>query len=395
MQICHPITLATAAALLVGSAVAHAAEPLPALGVDITQTSVSGISSGAYMAGQFHLAFSTTVVGAGVVAGGPWGCASNGSGDSLLLGGLDNATRALAGCMQVTGGAPDGGALAEAAKAFAHKHRIDPLSGLEGDRVYLFHGESDSVVATPVTTTAEAFYRSAGITVADMHAVYQLPGGKAGHSLVVDRDGSACDANASPFIDDCDYDQAGEILRWIYPDLVGRPGPAAGRRIVFDQTEFLAGAVGWGIAREGVAYVPADCEAAPGAACTSCSTAVCRAGPPTASATCSSSAPGTCATRTPTGSCCFTRRPTPTRRRTRAGTGGGMRHRTTCRRARRSWPRCGRCSIGWRAAPCCNSAVAGLVCKRTLLAMKAAGSSQRIEPIDAAAIGLVGPAFPK
>ena len=228
MQICHPITLATAAALLVGSAVAHAAEPLPALGVDITQTSVSGISSGAYMAGQFHLAFSTTVVGAGVVAGGPWGCASNGSGDSLLLGGLDNATRALAGCMQVTGGAPDGGALAEAAKAFAHKHRIDPLSGLEGDRVYLFHGESDSVVATPVTTAAEAFYRSAGITVADMHAVYQLPGGKAGHSLVVDRDGSACDANASPFIDDCDYDQAGEILRWIYPDLVGRPGPASG-----------------------------------------------------------------------------------------------------------------------------------------------------------------------
>ena len=264
MQICHPITLATAAALLVGSAVAHAAEPLPALGVDITQTSVSGISSGAYMAGQFHLAFSTIVVGAGVVAGGPWGCASNGSGDSLLLGGLDNATRALAGCMQVTGGAPDGGALAEAAKAFAHKHRIDPLSGLEGDRVYLFHGESDSVVATPVTTAAEAFYRSAGISVADMHAVYQLPGGKAGHSLVVDRDGSACDANASPFIDDCDYDQAGEILRWIYPDLVGRPGPANGRKVVFDQTEYLAGAVGWGLAREGVVYIPADCETMPG-----------------------------------------------------------------------------------------------------------------------------------
>ena len=264
MSICRSTVLLAATGLFVTTALGHAAEPLPALGVDASQTSVSGISSGAYMAGQFHLAFSTIVVGAGVVAGGPWGCASNGSGDSLLLGGLDNATRALAGCMQVTGGAPDGGALAEAAKAFAHKHRIDPLSGLEGDRVYLFHGESDSVVATPVTTAAEAFYRSAGITVADMHAVYQLPGGKAGHSLVVDRDGSACDANASPFIDDCDYDQAGEILRWVYADLVGRPGPATGRRIVFDQTEFLPGAVGWGVAREGVAYVPADCEAAPG-----------------------------------------------------------------------------------------------------------------------------------
>jgi hypothetical protein len=62
------------------------------------------------MAGQFHLAFSTSVVGAGIAAGGPWGCASNGSGHSLLLGGLDNATSALTGCMQVTGGASDANA---------------------------------------------------------------------------------------------------------------------------------------------------------------------------------------------------------------------------------------------------------------------------------------------
>ena len=121
--------LLAAAALLLRSAAGHATEPLPALGVDESQTSVSGISSGAYMAGQFHLAFSTTVVGAGVVAGGPWGCASNGSGDALLLGGFDNAARALTGCMQVTGGAPDGGELAKAAAAFAHKHRIDSLAG--------------------------------------------------------------------------------------------------------------------------------------------------------------------------------------------------------------------------------------------------------------------------
>ena len=264
MSIRRPTMFATAAALLLGTATAHAAEPLPALGVDASKTSVSGISSGAYMAGQFHLAFSTSVVGAGVVAGGPWGCASNGSGDSLLLGGFDNATRALTGCMQVTGGAPDGVELAEAATAFAAKHRIDPLSGLKGDRVYLFHGESDSVVAPPVATAAEAFYRTAGIGAEDLHAVYLLTGGKAGHALVVDRDGSACDANASPFIDDCDYDQAGEILRWIYPDLVGRPGPATGRKVVFDQTEYLAGAVGWGLAREGVVYIPADCETMPG-----------------------------------------------------------------------------------------------------------------------------------
>src|SRR5918993_3738329 len=100
MPICRPMMLVAGAALLLGTAPGRSAEPLPALGVDARQTSVSGISSGAYMAGQFHLAFSTTVVGAGVVAGGPWGCASDGGGDALLPGGLDNATRALTGCMQ-------------------------------------------------------------------------------------------------------------------------------------------------------------------------------------------------------------------------------------------------------------------------------------------------------
>ena len=308
---------------------------------------MSGISSGAYMAGQFHLAFSTTVVGAGVVAGGPWGCASNGRGVSLLFGGFDNATRALAGCMKVTAGAPDGVQLADAAATLADRHRIDPLTGLAGDRVYLFHGEGDSVVAAAVATAAEAFYRSAGIEAADLRTVYQLPGGKAGHALVVEQEGSACEANASPFIADCDYDQAGEILRWIYPDLVGRPGPATGRRLVFDQTEFLAGAVGWGLAREGVAYIPAACETTPG-----CRVHIVFHG-------CQQSRttdgigdlfvertgylryadvnrlvllyPQTNANTAPN----------------RAGTGGAMLPRTISRGRRRNWRRCGRCSTGW------------------------------------------------
>lgn len=54
---------------------AHAADPLPALNVDLLETSVSGLSSGAYMAGQFHVAYSGTVGGAGVIAGGPYDCA--------------------------------------------------------------------------------------------------------------------------------------------------------------------------------------------------------------------------------------------------------------------------------------------------------------------------------
>ena len=42
---------------------------------DLSATSVSGISSGGYMAVQFHIAHSATVIGAGVLAGGPYYCA--------------------------------------------------------------------------------------------------------------------------------------------------------------------------------------------------------------------------------------------------------------------------------------------------------------------------------
>src|SRR5262245_49467455 len=48
---------------------------LPALNVDITETSVSGLSSGAYMAVQFEVAHSSIVKGVGVIAGGPYFCA--------------------------------------------------------------------------------------------------------------------------------------------------------------------------------------------------------------------------------------------------------------------------------------------------------------------------------
>ena len=48
----------------------HAAVNLPALKIDKTQTTVSGLSSGGFMAAQFAVAYSATVAGAGIIAGG-------------------------------------------------------------------------------------------------------------------------------------------------------------------------------------------------------------------------------------------------------------------------------------------------------------------------------------
>lgn len=79
------LVLAVALALGVGSIPASAQKaslpntvaPLPALNADLSQVTVSGLSSGAFMAHQIHVAYSDRIRGAGMMAGGPFGC-SNG-----------------------------------------------------------------------------------------------------------------------------------------------------------------------------------------------------------------------------------------------------------------------------------------------------------------------------
>ncbi len=63
-----------ALAALLAACGEETADNLPALEAKSDATSVSGISSGAYMAGQFQMAHSREVVGAGIIAGGPYGC---------------------------------------------------------------------------------------------------------------------------------------------------------------------------------------------------------------------------------------------------------------------------------------------------------------------------------
>ncbi len=70
--------LNSAAMALALFAPAVIAAPLPSLNIDKNQHTVSGISSGGYMAVQLHVAYSATFkTGAGVIAGGPFNCAEN------------------------------------------------------------------------------------------------------------------------------------------------------------------------------------------------------------------------------------------------------------------------------------------------------------------------------
>lgn len=227
------------------------AAPLPMLGVDGSRVSVSGVSSGAYMAVQFHVAFSEEVMGAGVVAGGPYGCAQ----------GL--ATYALQRCMDTTLGRPDGAQLFREARRLARQGHIDATENLADDRVYIFAGRRDGVVDPRVVAETADFYRAAGL--AAEHITYVDDIG-AGHGFVTTDHGLACAATGAPFINDCDYDQAGAILEAIYRDLQAPSAGLSGRILAFDQGAFISRPHQHSMGDTGYVYIPAACEQ-PGAAC--------------------------------------------------------------------------------------------------------------------------------
>jgi hypothetical protein len=69
-----------------------------------------------------------------------------------------------------------------------------------------------------------------------------------------------------PFINNCNYDAAGEVLQWIYGTLRRRKtGRLQGSLIEFDQNEFLPNPASHGLANTGWLFLPMDC--ANGQAC--------------------------------------------------------------------------------------------------------------------------------
>lgn len=80
--------------------------------------------------------------------------------------------------------------------------------------------------------------------------------------MVTDYFGSACSTKASPYINNCNFDLAGEILKWIYGTLNQKnSGVLGGSFVEFNQAEFIASPASHGMAASGWAYVPASCGA--------------------------------------------------------------------------------------------------------------------------------------
>jgi poly(3-hydroxybutyrate) depolymerase len=239
---------------------AQAQEKLAGYNAAIGESSISGISSGAFMAVQFATAWSSVIKGVGVVAGGPYWCAKADS----FLGFGTSLSNARGPCLK---GPLDVNDFVAKADAEAASGAIDPLRFVSRQKVYIFHGYNDAFVARAATDAAAAFYRHYLGEDNRGNLYYQAAVG-AGHALVVAQDSPSaglnkCNENKTPFIDACNHDQAGIILQHIYGPL-NKPGPGSltGTMKPFDQSIYTKpdGPTWLSLAGTGYVFVPAACE---------------------------------------------------------------------------------------------------------------------------------------
>ena len=243
-----------------------------ALPADLTlqpTVTVSGLSSGGFFAHQFHVAWSGLVAGAGIVAGGPYGCVETISNPYLPFTSLDRQSAALVACTHYWGdrfwglrpSAPEASDSVDLIEdAFAGGEIDDPES-LSDDRVWLFRGDDDDLVPEGVAEALEGVYRNWIENV----EVYSHP---AGHGMPVSEfpedsqfSPPACDAHEPPYINECGFDAAGLMLRHLHPDVPALPQDAhdAGTLTPVDQTPFFDDAA-TSLRAAGYVYVPNACR---------------------------------------------------------------------------------------------------------------------------------------
>jgi poly(3-hydroxybutyrate) depolymerase len=221
------------------------AQPLPRLNAAIDEWTVSGLSSGGYMASQIAVAHSRRVRGVGVFAGGPYYCVGT------------DPRRAEGECMK---GAPDPAASRRQAERLATMKLIDGVDNLKRTRSWVLAGEQDRTVLEPVVKAASRFFA----TFNPGAAAYGVQSGL-GHGLPTAAFGVACDASAAPYLNNCGSNLVEQMLGHLLPD--AKPGNwTDGRVIAFAQREFIpAWRRMWNttsLHEIGYAFVPARCEQA-------------------------------------------------------------------------------------------------------------------------------------
>lgn len=181
MRMSWPIQLFLAGSMLLCAAAACAPDKMAASQADPARTSISGLSSGAFMAVQYSLAFPGSTLGVDVVAGAPYNCASVNAGG-------------IATCLQ---GVPLPAASHNAAVDFGAVGQIDPVENLAKEHVYLFSGTDDPVVKD--VEIAHRIHHGLLDHVTATNLLY-VNNVAAGHAFISANAGNLWATTASPYV---------------------------------------------------------------------------------------------------------------------------------------------------------------------------------------------------
>jgi len=201
IRVCGLLSLATILVTACGKEQPAEPEETVTYNVDSSRISVSGLSAGAMMATQLHIAHSSLFNGVALLSGGPWYCAQG------------SMQRGLGPCMK--GGDIGVAQLIASAKQAEADGAIDSLANLTDDHAWIFHATLDEAVAEPVSQAALAFYTE----FMPRESIHYVGDVEAAHGFPTLETGVTCNEMASPYLNACSFDAAGKLLAALYGEL--------------------------------------------------------------------------------------------------------------------------------------------------------------------------------
>jgi predicted peptidase len=220
---------------------AHAVDNLKSYNVDLSAITISGISSGAFMANQMSIAYSKTFAGSASIAGGIYWCAQG------------NSQKAQGECMTTTANIRPEVQIAEAQR-LAQTHEIDPLENLAHQKLYIYASPKDTIIKPP---SSDKLYEFSKKFIPENQIKYETSVESA-HGFPTLSYGSSCAFGFLPWILKCNFDGAGEIFKTMYSNLEARGTMDAKNLFSFSQSEF--GSASTPLFANGWIYVPKACQ---------------------------------------------------------------------------------------------------------------------------------------
>lgn len=211
--------------------------------VNKTQITVSGLSSGGYMASQFHLANSEIVDGVGVLAAGPYYCAR---GDIMV---------ALAECVGTANDTFDIEKSIEHIVNLQRSQRLANQQSHDGDKVWIYHGDADTRVNPQLGQQLFQQYQQ----ILEPQNVTLHRQDNANHHFPTTNYGSQCELTDSPFLGNCNFDGAGEMLSFLLGPLNAPKANLSSSLQTISQKELIKNS-DHQLADTGYVYIPSSCQ---------------------------------------------------------------------------------------------------------------------------------------